>query len=102
MDETPVKQNKLLVERRFDRDGTPKRHAINILLKKNVIDDVDNGMKYAQIKDKYGLKHISNITRIVKERRKLNSIKMLLLLEKLLKQPNILTQIKAFVTLLLM
>ena len=44
MSETPVKQNKLLVERRFDRDGTPKRDAINILLKKNVIVDVDNGM----------------------------------------------------------
>ena len=60
----------MLVERRFDRDGTPKRDAINILLKKNVIEDADNGMKYTQIKDKYGLKHVSNITRIVKERSK--------------------------------
>ena len=33
-----------------------------------MIYDVDNGLKYAQIKEKYGFKHISNICRIVKKK----------------------------------
>ena len=60
-EKSPIKQNKLTVERRFERDGTPKRDTINISLKKTVIDDVDNGLKYSEIKEKYGFKNISNI-----------------------------------------
>ena len=56
-----IKKNKLTVERIFEHNGTPKRDTINILLKKTVIDDVDNGLKYSKIKEKYGFKHISNI-----------------------------------------
>ncbi|CAF0833929.1 unnamed protein product [Brachionus calyciflorus] len=35
-----------------------------------IIDDVEYGLKYAEIKEKYGFKNISNISRIVKEKSK--------------------------------
>lgn len=63
---TPIKQ----VERRFNRDGTPKRDAITIMTKKEIIDDVEAGMKYDKIKEKYGLKYTSNVSRIIKEKSK--------------------------------
>ena len=54
---TPINNNLLKVEKKFNDDGTPKKDAISILIKKKIIDDVQAGLKYDLIKEKYGLKN---------------------------------------------
>jgi len=49
------------IEKRFNEDGTPKRDAISIMVKKQIIDAVDAGEKYETIKHKFNLKSIANI-----------------------------------------
>jgi len=52
------------IENRFNEDGTPKRDAISIMVKKqiiNAVDAVDAGEKYETIKHKFNLKSIANI-----------------------------------------
>ena len=48
----------------------PKKDAISILIKKKVIDDVEAGLKYEQIINKYGLKSKSNVSQTMKNKQK--------------------------------
>ena len=42
------------IEKRFKNDGSPTRDAISILTQKPIIDDVDSGLKYEEVRIKYG------------------------------------------------
>ena len=46
------------------------RDAISILTKKQIIDDVDTGLKYEEVRINYVLKNVSYISRIYKDKNK--------------------------------
>ena len=51
---TPTKQ-KIMVERRFSRDLTSKNDYMSIFINNQICDDVQSGMKYEEVREKYGL-----------------------------------------------
>ena len=63
MNENTHIKKKIMVERRFSRDGTPKRDDIRIF----ICDDVQSGMKYEELREKYELKNATNVIRIVND-----------------------------------
>jgi DDE superfamily endonuclease len=47
----------------------PKRESLSVATKIAILKDIDNKIKYEDIKDKYGLKHISNVSEIKRKRK---------------------------------
>ena len=47
-----------MVERRFLTDGTSKRDGICILVKKQIYDDAQSGIKYEEDRQKHFLKNV--------------------------------------------
>ncbi len=54
-----------MVEKRFRINGTPKKDSITILTKVQIIRDCEAGMSRQQIRQKYNLKSVNNVSRIM-------------------------------------
>lgn len=58
------------VEKRFRKDGLPKKDSITILTKIMIIKDCESGMSREEIRLKYNLKSVNNISRIMINKQK--------------------------------